>query len=61
MEVDPITQKQAERSSRVQAQALVLQAERRLKEVVLDFGMQFAQNRRQHIENLSEEMRDSLT
>ena len=45
---------------RTRAEALTLTAERRLKEVALDFGMQFARGRRQRIEALIREVRDSL-
>lgn len=46
---------------RTRADALILQAERRLKEVALDFGMQFARNRRQRIDALSRQLREYLT
>jgi molecular chaperone DnaK len=45
---------------RTRAEALILQAERQLKEVALEFGMQFARNRRQRIEALSRELREYL-
>jgi len=49
-----------ERVEKRRAEALILQAERQLKEVALDFGMQFERNRRQHIETLSWELRENL-
>ncbi|NJM19710.1 MAG: molecular chaperone DnaK [Richelia sp. SL_2_1] len=45
---------------RTRAEALILQAERQLREVALDFGMQFARNRRQRIDNICRDLRDSL-
>lgn len=45
---------------RTRADALTLTAERRLKDVGMDFGMQFARGRRQRIESLIREVRDSL-
>lgn len=45
---------------RNRAEALILQAERQLREVMLDFGMQFARNHRQRIETLSLELHDNL-
>ncbi|BAT51973.1 DnaK-type molecular chaperone DnaK [Nostoc sp. NIES-3756] len=45
---------------RTRSEALILQAERQLREVALEFGMQFARNRRQRIDNISRELRDSL-
>ena len=45
---------------RNRAEALAFQAERQLKEVALDFGMQFAQGLRRRIESLTFELRDSL-
>lgn len=47
-----------ERVEKRRAEALILQAERQLKEVALDFGMQFERNRRQHIETLIWELRE---
>ncbi len=45
---------------RTRAEALILQSERQLREVALDFGMQFARNRRQRIDNICRDLRDSL-
>ena len=45
---------------RTRAEALILQAERQLRDVALDFGMQFARNRRQRIDNICRDLRDSL-
>jgi molecular chaperone DnaK len=45
---------------RTRAESLTVEAERELKQVALDFGMQFARNRRQRIESLSRELRESL-
>ncbi|PPS44984.1 molecular chaperone DnaK [Chroococcidiopsis sp. TS-821] len=45
---------------RTRAEALILQAERQLKEIGLDFGMQFARSRRQRIEAISRELREYL-
>jgi len=45
---------------RTRAEALTLAAERQLKEIGMDFGMQFARGRRQRIESLILEVRDSL-
>jgi molecular chaperone DnaK len=45
---------------RTRAEALILQAERQLREVALDFGMQFARNRRQRIDNICRDLKDSL-
>ena len=53
-----------ERRERVEkrnrARALTDQAQRRLKEVILDFGSQFASSYRRRIEALSEEILNSL-
>ncbi len=53
-----------ERKERVEkrnrAEALILQAERQLKEVGLDFGSQFARNRRQRIQSIAAELREHL-
>ncbi len=46
---------------RTRAEALTYQAERQLREVALDFGMQFASHHRRRIENLVQELRDGLT
>ncbi|NJM68942.1 MAG: molecular chaperone DnaK [Scytonema sp. RU_4_4] len=45
---------------RTRAEALIIQAERQLREVALDFGMQVARNRRQRIDNICRELRESL-
>ncbi|GAB4143312.1 MAG: hypothetical protein Fur0046_20320 [Cyanobacteria bacterium J069] len=45
---------------RTKAEALTYQAERQLREVALDFGMQFASTYRRKIESLIKELRDSL-
>ena len=45
---------------RTRAEALILSAERQLREVALDFGMQFARNRRQRIDTISRQLRESL-
>ncbi|MEB3356548.1 MAG: molecular chaperone DnaK [Synechococcales bacterium] len=45
---------------RNRAEALTFQAERQLREVALDFGMQFANQYRRRIESLADELRDCL-
>jgi molecular chaperone DnaK len=45
---------------RTRSEALILQAERQLREVALEFGMQFARSRRQRIDNICRELKDSL-
>ena len=45
---------------RTRSEALILQAERQLREVALEFGMQFARNRRQRIDSICRELRESL-
>lgn len=45
---------------RTRSEALILQAERQLREVALEFGMQFARNRRQRIDSICRELRASL-
>ena len=45
---------------RNRAEALAFQAERQLREVALDYGMQFGSRNRQRIEILIRELRDSL-
>jgi molecular chaperone DnaK len=45
---------------RNRAEAMTFQAERLLREVALDFGMQFANSRRRQIEALVRELRDAL-
>lgn len=53
-----------ERKERVEkrnkAEALTFQAERQLKEIALDFGLQFASGKRRRIEALIKELRESL-
>jgi len=45
---------------RTRAEAQILQAERQLREIALDFGMGFARSRRQKIDNICRELRESL-
>ncbi|MBD2486279.1 molecular chaperone DnaK [Aulosira sp. FACHB-615] len=45
---------------RTRAEALILQSERQLREVALEFGMQFARSRRQRIDNICRELKESL-
>ncbi len=45
---------------RTKADSMTVEAERYLKDVALDFGMQFARSYRQRIETLIRELRDSL-
>ncbi|HEY9697744.1 MAG TPA: molecular chaperone DnaK [Trichocoleus sp.] len=45
---------------RTKAEALTFEAERQLREVALDFGMQFASSYRRRIENLVQELRNYL-
>jgi molecular chaperone DnaK len=45
---------------KTRAEALTFQAERLLREVALDFGMQFASGHRRRIENLIKELRNCL-
>lgn len=45
---------------KTRAEALTFQAERLLREVALDFGMQFASSHRRRIENLVQELREHL-
>ncbi len=63
-EAAQFAQQDRERRERVEkrnrARALTDQAQRRLKEVVLDFGSQFASSYRRRIEALSEEILNSL-
>ena len=48
-----VDRKRKERvEKRTRAEALILQAERQLREVALEMGMQFARNRRQRIDNI---------
>ncbi|MDJ0553618.1 MAG: molecular chaperone DnaK [Microcoleaceae cyanobacterium MO_207.B10] len=57
-EVDRLKRERVEKRNR--AEALAFQAERQLREVALDYGMQFAARSRQRIEMLIGELRDSL-
>lgn len=57
-EVDRLQRERVEKRNR--AQALTYQAERQLREVALDYGMQFAQRQRSRIETLIRSLRDSL-
>ncbi|BAZ29442.1 chaperone protein DnaK [Cylindrospermum sp. NIES-4074] len=45
---------------RTRSEAMILQAERQLREVALEMGMQFARSRRQRIDNICRELRESL-
>ena len=57
-EVDRLKRERVDKRNR--AEALAFQAERQLREVALDYGMQFAARSRQRIEMLIRELRDSL-
>lgn len=57
-EVDRERKERVEKRTR--AEALILQAERQLREVALDLGMQFARSRRQRIDNICRQLRESL-
>jgi molecular chaperone DnaK len=57
-ETDRLQRERVEKRNR--AEALTFQAERLLREVALDFGMQFARERRRRIESLVQELRDGL-
>jgi molecular chaperone DnaK len=57
-EVDRERKERVEKRTR--SEALTLQAERQLREVALEFGMQFARNRRQKIDSICRELRESL-
>ena len=57
-ETDRLQRERVEKRNR--AEALTFQAERLLREVALDFGMQFARERRRRIEGLVQELRDYL-
>jgi molecular chaperone DnaK len=63
-DAEKFAQQDRERRERVEkrtrSEALTYQAERQLREVALDFGMQFASNYRRKIENLIQELRDAL-
>jgi molecular chaperone DnaK len=51
---------QEETGKHTRAEKLILQAERQLREVALDFGMQFAPSHRQQIDNICQELRSVL-
>ena len=56
-----IDRKQKERSDkRTRAESLILQSERQLREVALNFGMGFARKHRQQIDHICQELRESL-
>jgi molecular chaperone DnaK len=57
-ETDRLRREKVEKRNRIEA--LVFQAERQLREVALDFGIQFASDRRRRIETLIQELRSSL-
>ncbi|MGB3514197.1 MAG: molecular chaperone DnaK [Microcoleaceae cyanobacterium] len=57
-ETDRLKRERVEKRNR--AEALAFQAERQLREVALDYGMQFAARSRQRIEMMIRELRDSL-
>ena len=57
-EVDRQRREKVEKRNK--AETLIIQAERQLREVALDYGIQFAQRSRQRIEMLVRELRDSL-
>jgi molecular chaperone DnaK len=57
-ETDRLQRERIEKRNR--AETLTFQAERVLREVALDFGMQFARDRRRRIEGLIQELRDGL-
>ncbi len=57
-EVDRQRKEKVEKRTR--AEALILQAERQLREVALDFGMGFGRSRRQQIDRICRELRESL-
>ncbi|MBV8885748.1 MAG: molecular chaperone DnaK [Chroococcidiopsidaceae cyanobacterium CP_BM_RX_35] len=63
-EAEQYAQSDRERKERVEkrnrAEALILQGERDLKNVALDFGMQFARYNRQRVESISRELRQYL-
>jgi len=63
-EAEQYAQSDRERKERVEkrnrAEALILQGERELKNVALDFGMQFARHSRQRIETIAGELRQYL-
>lgn len=45
---------------RTRSEGLIVQAERQLREVALEFGMQFSRNRRQRIDSICRELKESL-
>ncbi|WP_375468507.1 molecular chaperone DnaK [uncultured Nostoc sp.] len=45
---------------RTRSEALIIQAERQLRDVALEFGMQFARSRRQRIDNICRDLKESL-
>lgn len=57
-DTDRLQRERVEKRNR--AEALTFQAERLLREVALDFGMQFARDRRRRIEGLVQELREHL-
>jgi molecular chaperone DnaK len=57
---DEDRQKRDRIEKRTKAEALTFEAERQLREVALDFGMQFASSYRRQIENLVQELRSNL-
>lgn len=57
---DQDRQKRDRIEKRTKAEALTFEAERQLREVALDFGMQFAGSYRRKIENLVQELRNFL-
>ncbi|MGK7921264.1 MAG: molecular chaperone DnaK [Trichodesmium sp.] len=57
-EADRLKRERVDKRNR--AEALAFQAERQLRELALDYGMQFAARSRQRIEMLIRELRDSL-
>ncbi|HEY9631288.1 MAG TPA: molecular chaperone DnaK [Coleofasciculaceae cyanobacterium] len=57
---DQDRQKRDRIEKRTKAEALTYEAERQLREVALDFGMQFASSYRRRIENLVQELRAFL-
>jgi molecular chaperone DnaK len=58
---DQDRQKRDRIEKRTKAEALTFEAERQLREVALDFGMQFASSYRRKIENLVQELRSFLS
>ncbi|MBD1940641.1 molecular chaperone DnaK [Microcoleus sp. FACHB-68] len=56
---DRLRRERVEKRNR--AEALAYQAERQLREVALDYGMQFAQRSRSRIESLVRDLRDNLS